>query len=308
MDVSVVIPAFNEEESVKELYNKIKQSFSDLNLDFEIIFVNDGSADKTLKNLLDLKKDDQRLKVIDFRRNFGKADALQAGFSESKGEIIITMDSDLQDDPEEIKKFLSKIRDGYDLVVGWKHPRKDPISKRFPSKIFNFLVRSLTGINLHDSDNNFRAMRKEVVKDLHIYGGLFRYIPSIAHAKGYKITEIKVVHHKRKYGKSKWGLSRLFHGFFDLITIKFLLSYKSSPLRLFGFSGLSSFFLGFLIALYLLYLKYGLGLLIGNRPLLLLSILLIVIGIQFIFFGLLAEMLINLNGKSEQHYRIKKIY
>jgi glycosyltransferase involved in cell wall biosynthesis len=190
---------------------------------------------------------DKRIRVIEFARNFGKASALSAGFDNSKGDIIITMDADLQDDPDEIPRFLEKLKE-YDLVVGWKYKRKDSITKKIASKIFNWMIRKTTKIKLHDSDCNFRAMKMDVIKNLNIYGGLFRYIPSLAYWKGFKIGEIKVKHHKRRSGKTKFkGVMRLIKGFLDLITINYLINYKTSPLYLFGFIGMGLGFIGFLL-------------------------------------------------------------
>jgi len=211
----------------------------------------------------------------------------------------------LQDDPIEIPRLLEKLK-YYDLVVGWKHQRKDPITKKIASKIFNWLIRLTTKIKLHDSDCNFRAMRREVIENLNIYGGLFRYIPNLAYWKGFKVGEIKVRHNKRFSGKTKFkGIMRLIKGFLDLITINYLINYRTSPLYFFGFIGMGFSFLGILSGFYLLYLKYFLGLLIGNRPLLFLTILLVLLGVQFIFFGILGEMVIN--TQKEKNYRIRRI-
>ena len=307
VDISVVIPAYNEEKSIKPLYNELKEVLEKLNKTYEVIFVDDGSTDKTLEVLEDLYKKNKNVKVITFKKNFGKAAALSAGFEHAEGKVILTMDADLQDSPTEIPRFLEKIEQGYDLVVGWKYPRKDPLTKIMLSKIFNSLVRLLTKIKLHDSDCNFRAMKKEVLDDLHLYGGLYRYIPSIAFWKGYKICEIKVQHRKRKFGKSKYGISRVFKGFFDLLTIKFLISFSTSPLHLFGTLGFFLLSIGLISGFYLLYLKYFLKQLIGNRPLLILCLVCIISGVQFITFGLIAEMLTYMNLRKEKKYTINKI-
>ncbi len=307
MEFSIIVPAFNEEGNVQPLYQKILEAMNSIKATFEIIFVDDGSSDKTASRVEELRKKDKRVHLIQFARNFGKASALSAGMREAKGNIVVTIDADLQDDPFEIPRMREKLNQGYDLVVGWKYKRKDPfLTKRLPSKLFNFAIRFFHKIKLHDSDCNFRMMRRELAKELLFYGGLFRYIPSLAHWRGYKITEIPVVHHKRFSGKSKWGLSRLFKGTLDLFTVTFLLRYKNSPLYLFGAFGGILFALGFIAGLILLYDKYVLDQLIANRPLLLLAVLFIMLGAQFIFFGLLGEMMTHATQKDEVNYRIKK--
>lgn len=304
--ISVVIPAFNEEGNVSLLYDELKKILTPLG-SYEIIFVDDGSTDNTFRELEKLhNKDKRKIKVLKFRRNFGKADAMSAGLKEATGHYIITMDADLQDNPNEIPKFIEKIdNEDYDMVIGWKYPRMDPLSKTVPSKIFNFLVRRLTGVKLHDCDNNFRVFHKELKEYLPIYGGLYRYIPVMSHWRGFRVGEIKVEHRKRKYGKSKWGVSRLFRGFFDLLTIKYITSFSESPSHLFAALGSVSLGFGVLIGVYLLYIKYFLGALIGDRPLLLLSILMTMTGIQLISLGLLAEML-RFNSKKEGNYIIER--
>jgi len=306
IDLSIVIPSYNEEKNIPILYNELNRVLARLNKKYEIIFIDDGSTDRTFENLQSIHNKDKNVRVIKFQGNSEKAAALSAGFSKAKGNIIITMDADLQDDPNEIPRFVQKLNEGYDLVVGWKHKRKDPITKVISSKIFNFLVRRLTKIRLHDCDCNFRAMKKEVIQNINLYSGLYRYIPSLAKSKGYKLGEIKVTHHKRKFGKSKYGVGRLYKGFLDLVTIKFLLSYNKKPLHFFGGVGILFAILGFITGIYLLYLKYFLRLPIGNRPALILAVLLIVLGIQFISIGLIGEMIVNSNQKKEEQYVIKK--
>lgn len=310
MEISVVIPAYNEELNVEPLSNKIKSVLNTITSKYEIIFVDDGSKDNTFENLQKLNKKDKKIKVIKFKRNFGKAAALAAGFEQAKGNIVITMDADMQDDPEEIPSMINKLNLGYDLIIGWKYPRHDSFGKLFFSRIFNFLVRRLTRITIHDSDCNFRVMRNEVAKDLQktIYGGLFRYIPSLAHWKGYKVTEMKVTHHPRKFGQAKFsGSGRLIRGFLDLITIKFLISFEKSPAYFFGKAGLGLLGLGSILSFYLLYIRYWLDQGIGGRPLLLLTILLLILGVQFIFFGLLGEMITRAAQKEDKGYKISKV-
>ena len=310
MDISFVIPAYNEELNVEPLSTKIKNALVSVTSKYEIIFIDDGSKDSTFVNLEKLNKKDKRIKVIKFKKNFGKAAAMAAGFEHATGKIVITMDADMQDDPEEIPAMINKLNLGYDLVIGWKYPRKDPLSKIFFSRIFNWLVRKLTKVTVHDSDCNFRVMRNEVAKDLckTIYGGLFRYIPSLANWKGYKVTEMKVIHHPRKFGEAKFsGSGRLIRGFLDLITIKFLISFEKSPAYFFGKFGLGLLGAGSLSSLYLLFVKYAFKQNIGNRPLLLLTILLLILGVQFIFFGLLGEMITRSSQKQETGYKISKV-
>lgn len=310
--ISFVIPVYNEEQSVSPLYNEIEEATIDLIRekkisDYEIIFVNDGSTDKTQENLESLKsKAGKRLKVIEFRKNFGKAEAYKAGFKLCSGDLVLTMDGDLQDNPQNLPNFIDKINQGYDIVIGWKHKRKDLASRKILSKIFNTLLRHSTKLSLHDFDNGYRCMKKEILPHLDLYEGLYRYIPVFAGSKGFKVGEVKVDHRERKFGKSKYGFSRIFRGFFDLINIKFLFDYSKRPLHFFGGVGSFFFAVGFFIAIYLSCLRIFLNETIGNRPLLTLSMLLMIIGIQFLLFGLLGEMIANIS-KKEENYSIKKI-
>jgi len=305
IEVSIIITIYNEEENIRLLYNELSEVLKELGKNYEIIFVDDGSSDSSFKILKELYEGgDGRIKVIQFRRNFGKSAALSAGFAEASGEIIITMDADLQDDPQEIPRFIAKINEGYDLVSGWKFPRFDPLSKTIPSKFFNYITGLLTGVRLHDINCGFKAYRKSALSELKIYGELHRYIPVLVHWKGFKITEIKVQHHPRQFGRSKFGIERFLRGFFDLITILFLTQYTDRPLHLFGQLGLFSFVIGLLINIYLSVLWFLGYRPIGNRPLLLLGILLTIIGVQFFSFGLLAEM-ITRSSISDNNYSVK---
>ena len=296
IDLSIVIPAYNEQGSVSELISSIiKESEKNNFGNFEIIFIDDGSTDDTRRNIeKNLKKIKIFSRIISFRRNQGKSVALNEGFINARGEIVVTMDADLQDNPKEIKKFISKINEGFDLVSGWKYVRNDPLSKTFPSKIFNYITSKASGIKLHDFNCGFKAYKKDLVKELHLYGEHHRYIPIISHNLGYKITEIKVDHRSRKYDKSKFGIERYLRGFFDLFTVLFLKNYKSRPLHLFGSIGLVFIILGFLIELYLVF-KWSMGFEIGGRPLFFLGILLLIVGIQSFFFGLIGEMIAGEN-------------
>jgi glycosyltransferase involved in cell wall biosynthesis len=297
-EISVVIPVKDEEKTIEILSENIKSVLS--NYYYEIIFIDDGSRDKTFEILKKIRQENMSIKVIQFKKNFGKSDALSAGFNIAKGDIIIMMDGDLQDDPKEIPKFIEKIKEGWDVAVGWRFPRNDPISKRISSKMFNRLTGILTGLLLHDINCGFKAFRQDVVRNITLYGELHRYLPVLASMQGYSVCEVKVKHHKRIYGKSKFGTGRLIKGFIDLITVKFLMDYSRRPLHLFGTLGLASFFLGFIINSYLslLWIK---GTKIGDRPLLMLGVLLVMFGVQFISIGLLGEMIVQSHKTSEYH-------
>lgn len=304
LDLSLVIPLYDEEQSLRPLYARLSEILSDLDQSYEIIFIDDGSTDGSFAVLEELHEADDHVKVLGFRRNFGKSAALSAGFRQAVGEIIITMDADLQDDPEEIPHFLAAIAKGYDLVSGWKHPRQDPLSKKLPSWLFNWATRKLTGVRLHDFNCGFKAYRHEVVDEISIYGELYRYIAVLAHWRGFRVTEIKVRHHPRPFGRSKYGLSRFGRGFFDLITVFFLTQYTRRPLHLFGWLGMLSFSAGMVINFYLTILWFMGNRPIGNRPLLSLGVLLVVIGVQFVSFGLLAELIAKVSSSTDGDYSI----
>lgn len=290
MDLSIIIPAFNEKESLPILLEKIREAVDPLNLAYEIIVVDDGSADGTDRILRELKPKYQQLKAVIFRKNYGKSAALSEGFKLAQGNNFITMDADLQDDPGEIPNLLNKLNEGYDLISGWKKKRHDPISKTVPSRLFNFITSKLSGIRIHDFNCGLKAYRKEVLDTIKVYGELHRFIPVLAHWQGFRVGEIPVQHHPRKYGKSKFGINRFFHGLLDLITVLFLTRYRTSPAHIFGMMGLFTFSLGILIEIYMTVIWFmGQG--IGRRPLFFLGILLIIVGAQFILLGLLGEML-----------------
>lgn len=291
MDISFVIPVFNEEKSIRVLYDQIMNQMQHINKRFEIIFVDDGSNDNSFDILQQIGSDNSVVNVIKLRKNFGKSVALSNGFKLAKHDIIITMDSDLQDDPLEIPFFINKISEGYDLVSGWKQHRKDPmLSKNLPSKLFNFMIGLVSGLKLHDYNCGYKAYRKTLARKLPLYGDLHRFTPAIAFSMGFKVVEIPVKHHARPFGHSKYGFNRFTHGLFDFITVIFLTKYLKRPMHLFGFFGFSSFLLGFTICLYLSLLWLA-GESIGHRPLLTLGVLLIILGIQFISTGLVAEMI-----------------
>jgi glycosyltransferase involved in cell wall biosynthesis len=298
--ISVVIPMFNEEGSIKILYQELTSVLEDLGTGYEIIFVNDGSTDSSGDIVDALVSGDTRVSALHFRRNFGKAAALAAGFKEARGDIVFTLDADLQDDPNEIPSFLKKIVEGFDLVSGWKYERHDPISKTLPSKLFNKVAASTTGVQLHDFNCGFKAYKREVVENLRLYGELHRYIPALAHHDGFKVTEIKVNHRPRQFGKSKYGIARFTRGLLDLLTVLFITRYTKKPLHLFGSLGLILLVPGFIINTYLLAI-WLMGEGIARRPLLTLGVLLMIMGMQFISTGLLGEMITSSRGSDDPH-------
>ena len=272
---------------------------------YKVIFIDDGSSDGSSEYLIDICSNEDNYRLIHFYRNYGKSAALSEGFKNADGDYIITMDADLQDDPKEIPNLVDKLKEGWDLVSGWKKIRHDPISKTIPSKIFNFFTRILTGVKIHDFNCGLKAYNKSVIKSIEIYGGRHRYIPAIAGQRKFNITEIIVNHRAREYGKTKYGGSRIFHGFFDLITILFLNRYDQQPLHFFGSFGLISLIFGILVECSVLYYKYILGQSFSKHfALLMLGVMLIVIGIQFFSIGLLGELLARTSQGQEK--RIKK--
>ncbi|MFL2989679.1 MAG: glycosyltransferase family 2 protein [Candidatus Neomarinimicrobiota bacterium] len=305
MKISVVIPVFNEEESIKELYRQISAALKNQKK-YEIIFINDGSSDKSEKAIIDLSNEDKTVKLISFYRNFGKSAALSEGFKYASGEIIITMDADLQDDPNEISNLINKLDEGYDLVSGWKQKRYDPWTKTFPSKIFNFVTRVLTGVKIHDFNCGLKAYRSSVIKSIEVFGGRHRYIPALAGQMNFSVSEIVVNHRPRIYGETKYGGSRIFHGFFDLLTILFLNKYTQQPLHFFGSIGLATFTAGFFVELMVIYYKFVLLEPFSKHiALLLLGVILIIIGIQFFSIGLLGEIIARFSQGKED--RIKDV-
>jgi len=309
MSISVVIPVFNEEENIPVLYDKLKRVLESMGKDYEIIFVDDGSTDRTLEILESIQKADGHVIVLSLRRNFGQTAAFAAGFDFARGDIIITMDADLQNDPEDIPKLLEFMKD-YDLVSGWRKERKDPFfSRRLPSMIANWLISKVTGVRLHDYGCSLKAYKKDIVKNLRLYGEMHRFIPAVASWYGVRIAEVPVKHYPRFRGKSKYGISRTFKVLLDLVTVKFLQSFSTKPIQFFGSMGLLSSVLGFLILLYLAMLKFLKDASIGGRPLLILGVLLIVVGVQFIGMGLLGEMLVRVYHESQRKpiYVLKKI-
>jgi glycosyltransferase involved in cell wall biosynthesis len=294
LTLSVVIPLCNEVGSLPQLYAELTDAIASLDhyRSYELIFVDDGSTDGSDRVLRDLFNQDPRIKVVQFRRNFGKSAGLAAGFRLAGGDHVVTMDSDLQDIPAEMHKLLEPLwDDSADLVSGWKTPRLDPVSKTLPSAVFNRVVRAASGVDLHDFNCGFKAYRHEVLGELNLYGEMHRYIPVLAHFRGFRVTEVPVAHRARVHGRSKFGVERYFRGFFDLLTVLFLGHYTRRPLHLFGWMGILTFGTGFAIDAYLAVLKIFFGQPIGDRPLLQLGVLLMIIGAVFIVFGLLGEMI-----------------
>lgn len=288
--ISVIVPFLNEEGSLKELAERLAAALGRLGM-FEIIYVDDGSRDRSYDVVNSLFKEHAYVRAIKFRRNLGKSAALSEGFKAARGTIVVMMDADLQDDPSEVPKLVAAL-DRVDLVTGWKEQRNDPWTKTFPSRVFNGFARALFGLKLHDMNCGLKAMRAPVAHSLDLYGELHRFIPILAHLQGFRVAELPVVHHERKFGSSKYGWKRFFRGTFDLVTVAFLARFQNSPLYLFGSIGGASFLLGFAFAAYLTVVHFQ-GTPIGNRPLLTLSLLLMVTGLQLILTGLLAELIVS---------------
>ncbi len=305
LDFSLVIPVYNEAKNLPELYQEITHSCKRLGKSYEIIFVDDGSWDETLVVLKKLFEEDPKIRIIRLRKNFGQTAALSAGFDHARGRIIITLDADLQNDPNDFALLLAKIEEGYDIVSGWRVQRKDRFfTRRVPSAMANWLISIITRVRLHDYGCTLKAFRREVIKHVKLYGELHRFIPAIASNIGVTIAEVKVNHRKRRYGKSKYSVWRFPKVILDILTVKFLLSYSTRPLQIFGIFGLICGFIGGILGLWLAYVRLIRLEGISGRPLLLLSILLIVIGIQFITLGLLAEIVVRAYHESVE----KRIY
>jgi len=288
--ISVVVPVHNEERSVALLYDELRSALEPLETPWEAIFVDDGSVDGTFAALTRLHATVENVRVIRLRRNFGKAAALRAGFDQARGDTVVTIDGDLQDDPAEIPRLLAKLDEGFDLVSGWKARRRDPLSRRVLSRIFNRVTAAFSGVRLHDMNCGLKAYRAEVVHGLRLYGELHRFIPVLAHYRGFRIAELPVNHRPREHGRSRYGVERYLRGFLDLLTVSFIGRYRHRPLHLFGGLGLILGAFGTAILVYLTVLK-ALGNAIGHRPLLMLGVLLVVIGLQFFSLGLISEMI-----------------
>ncbi len=289
--VSIVVPVFNEEGNLRELYRRVAAAMERVGLPWELIVVDDGSRDGGWAVLREIVAADGRVKGLRHRRNFGKARALTTGFAAVGHDLVVTMDGDLQDDPDELARFVEAIDGGYDLVSGWKQKRQDPLGKTLPSKLFNATVRRVSGVQLNDFNCGYKAYRAEVTRTIRLYGELHRFTPVLANAEGFRIGELPVTHHPRRWGRSKYGWSRLPKGFLDLLTVTFITQYRQRPMHMLGLPGLVTMALGVLIGLGLTAEKILTGAAIGTRPLLLLAVLLLVIGAQFFGLGLLGELL-----------------
>ena len=310
MDISVVVPLYNEEDNVQLLYEEIKGVLDTMAEQAEIVFVDDGSRDRTLAKLEAIQAGDDHVRVVSLRRNFGQTAAMTAGFDHARGGIIITMDGDLQNDPHDIPQLVAKLNEGYDVVTGWRHDRQDAfLSRRLPSQLANRLISWVTGVGLHDYGCTLKAFRREVIDNINLYGEMHRFIPAIASGMGISFTEVKVNHRARRFGTSKYGISRTIRVVLDLITVKFMLSYATRPLHVFGTVGVVSSLLGVLIALVLTVQRQLYGVALANRPLLLLAVLLIFMGIQFITIGLLAELVVRTYHESQKKpiYYVRKV-
>ncbi|HEY6029446.1 MAG TPA: glycosyltransferase family 2 protein [Gaiellaceae bacterium] len=288
--ISVVVPIRNEERSIALLYDELRATLDGAGLDWEAVFVDDGSTDGSFSALTRLHTEQANVRVVRLRRNFGKAAALAAGFAQVRGDVVVTIDGDLQDDPNEIPKLLAKLDEGFDLVSGWKSRRRDPWRRRFASKVFNRMTGWLTGVHLHDVNCGLKAYRVEVLRGLRIYGELHRFIPVLAHHRGFRIAELPVNHRPREHGRSRYGLERYLRGFLDLLSVSFMGRYRHRPLHLFGGLGLLLGAVGSAILIYLTAIKIA-GHAIGGRPLLTLGVLLVVVGLQFFSLGLISELI-----------------
>lgn len=298
--ITIVVPVYNEDESIPQLYARLTAALEQLGRPYEIIAVDDGSRDRSFELLRELAERDSRLRVVRFRRNFGQTAAFSAGFARARGEVVITIDADLQNDPADIGRLLQKIGEGYDVVSGWRERRQDPfLNRRLPSMIANRLISWSTGVYLHDYGCSLKAYRTEVVQGINLYGELHRFIPAIASWQGVEVAEIPVNHEARRFGKSKYGISRTLRVVLDLLTVRFLLSFGTRPMQIFGLIGLLSLLAGLLTGLYLTWVKLIEGLPIGERPLLLLAVLLIVLGVQFVSMGLLGELIVRTYYESQ---------
>ena len=310
LDLSIIIPLLNEEESIDNLYHELVTALDPVHRPYELIFVDDGSSDQSLNILTEIQQADSKVVVISFRKNFGQTAALSAGFDHAQGDIIVTLDADLQNDPNDIPKLLKKLDEGYDIVNGWRFKRKDPfLTRRLPSIIANKIISFATNVKLNDYGCTLKAFRKEITQNIRLYGEMHRFIPAVASGMGISIAEVKVNHRPRKYGQSKYGISRTIRVILDLITVKFLLNYATRPIHVFGLIGFISGALGFTMALFLTIQRQFFNVPMANRPLLLLAIMLIFIGLQFITLGLIAELQARTYHESQNKpiYAIRKI-
>ncbi|MEY3756858.1 MAG: Undecaprenyl-phosphate 4-deoxy-4-formamido-L-arabinose transferase [Cyanobacteriota bacterium] len=308
LPLSVVVPLFNEQDSVRPLVQQLLDAVRPLGLDFELVLVDDGSQDRTAAVLAELNEAVPELVAVLLRRNYGQTAAMAAGFDASRGAVIVTLDGDLQNDPADIPLLLAKINEGFDLVSGWRHQRKDAaLSRLLPSKVANGLIANVTGVRLHDYGCSLKAYRREVVEDLNLYGELHRFLPALAFIEGARISEVKVNHHPRRYGSSKYGIDRTFRVLMDLLTVWFMKRFLTRPMHVFGFWGLTSMAVGLVISVYLLGEKLLANADIGNRPLLMVAVLTLIAGVQLFCFGLLAEVQMRTYHESQGRpiYRVR---
>ncbi len=307
LDLTVLVPVLDEAGSVEELAHRVAEVVTALAISFEIVFVDDGSRDGTADRVRAARDRDPRVKLVRLRRNFGKAAALTAGFDRSLGRLVVTIDGDLQDEPEEIPRLLEALESGpFDLVSGWKRNRRDPLTKTLPSRLFNWTTRRLARVDLHDFNCGFKAYRREVLEEVPIYGELHRYIPVLASRRGFRVGEVPVRHHPRQSGVSKYGWDRLYKGLLDLLTVLFITKYTRRPLHLFGLIGMFAFGAGFAINAWLAFLWFR-GESLSNRPLLIFGVLLMVVGLQVLTTGLLAEMTTHKTFRRTDSYSVREI-
>ncbi len=309
--VSVVVPLYNEEENVPYLYKELTDVMRSFGREYELVFVDDGSRDATLKNLLETVGDDTCARVVEFRRNFGQTAAMAAGLEHARYDIVVTMDGDLQNDPKEIPSLVRKIEEGYDLVAGWRKFRKDRwLDRKLPSKIANWLISRTTRVQLHDYGCSLKAMTSEIAKSIKLYGEMHRFIPALAEEVGAKITEVPVNHRARRFGTSKYGISRTVRVVLDLLTVKFLLGYSKRPIHFFGPIGLATSAMGGALIALMTWQRFFNSQPMGNRPLLSLAVMLVIIGIQFLVFGLLAEVLARTYYESQRKptYMVRNVF
>lgn len=309
-EVSVVVPIYNEVESLPHLIEAIALTLSTQDLRYEIICIDDGSQDGSAVLLKQIAQSRTDLRAVLLRRNYGQTAAMAAGFNYAQAEAIVTLDGDLQNDPLDIPRLLAKLDQGYDLVTGWRQFRKDaPLTRLLPSQVANWLISQVTGVNLHDYGCSLKAYKRELVADMRLYGELHRFLPALAFIEGARIAELPVRHHARQYGRSKYGLGRTFRVSMDLLTIYFMKTFLTRPMHVFGLFGLLSIGLGTLLGLYLTILKLGLGQSIGNRPLLILAVVLVIAGVQLFSFGLLAELSMRTYHESQGRpiYRVREV-
>ena len=294
IDVSIVIPIYNEEESLDHLYTALRPLLDSWERNFEVVLVDDGSSDNSPQMLREMQQADDRIQVVLLRRNFGQTAAFSAGFDHARGKVIVTMDGDLQNDPSDIPMLLDKMDEGYDIVSGWRKNRQDRmIDRKLPSQMANRLISKMTGVHLHDYGCSLKAYRREVIERVHLYGEMHRFIPALASWMGVRVAEMPVNHNARQYGKSKYGLGRIVRVILDLLTVKFLLDYATRPIQIFGLVGLSSLVAGGALGVYLTIIRLFFNQPIGDRPMVILAALLIMIGVQLIIMGLLGEIMVR---------------